>query len=170
EESQRQLEIARELAEKNKDRWSAEEEKKGNMQEDTDYHLTTSTHAREAEDEADRREEGARRAAKLKKTNSSPPDDKQERGSRTRGGKAGRKGRINKPTSMQHGFDKSAVVAKSDVVIGETIVISELANKMSVKATEVIKVMMKMGAMATINQVIDQETAQLVAEEMGHKV
>ncbi|MGU3841511.1 translation initiation factor IF-2, partial [Vibrio diabolicus] len=50
------------------------------------------------------------------------------------------------------------------------IVLSELANKMSVKATEVIKVMMKMGAMATINQVIDQETAQLVAEEMGHKV
>lgn len=170
EESKRQLEIARELAEKNKDRWSAEEEKKGNMQEDTDYHLTTSTHAREAEDEADRREEGARRAAKLKKTKLSSRDDKQERGSRTRGGKAGRKGRINKPTSMQHGFDKSAVVAKSDVVIGETIVISELANKMSVKATEVIKVMMKMGAMATINQVIDQETAQLVAEEMGHKV
>ncbi|WP_217533987.1 translation initiation factor IF-2 [Vibrio metschnikovii] len=170
EESQRQLEIARELAEKNKDRWSAEEEKKSNMQEDTDYHLTTSTHAREAEDEADRREEGARRAAKLKKTKLSSRDDKQERGSRTRGGKAGRKGRINKPTSMQHGFDKSAVVAKSDVVIGETIVISELANKMSVKATEVIKVMMKMGAMATINQVIDQETAQLVAEEMGHKV
>ncbi|MDK2618400.1 translation initiation factor IF-2 N-terminal domain-containing protein, partial [Vibrio vulnificus] len=54
-----------------------------------------------------------------------------------------------------------------------TIVVSELANKMSVKATEVIKIMMKMGAMATINQVIDQETAQLaqlVAEEMGHKV
>ena len=41
---------------------------------------------------------------------------------------------------------------------------------MAVKGTEVIKVMMKMGAMATINQVIDQETAQLVAEEMGHKV
>ncbi len=170
EESQRQLEIARELAEKNKDRWSAEEEKKGTMQEDTDYHLTTSTHAREAEDEADRREEGARRAAKAKKTKLSSRDDKQERGARTRGGKGGRKGRINKPSSMQHGFDKKAVVAKSDVVIGETIVISELANKMSVKATEVIKVMMKMGAMATINQVIDQETAQLVAEEMGHKV
>ena len=45
-----------------------------------------------------------------------------------------------------------------------------LANKMAVKGVEVIKVMMKMGAMATINQVIDQETAQLVAEEMGHKV
>ncbi|NAW70124.1 translation initiation factor IF-2 [Vibrio sp. V27_P1S3P104] len=170
EESQRQLEIARELAEKNKERWSAEEEKTGAMQEDTDYHLTTSHYAREAEDEADRREEGARRAAKAKKTKMSSRDDKQERNSRPRGGKAGRKGRIHKPTSMQHGFDKSAIVAKSDVVIGETIVVSELANKMSVKATEVIKVMMKMGAMATINQVIDQETAQLVAEEMGHKV
>lgn len=55
-------------------------------------------------------------------------------------------------------------------MIGETIVVSELANKMSVKGTEVIKTMMKMGAMATINQVIDQETAALVAEEMGHKV
>ncbi|EEX50065.1 translation initiation factor IF-2 [Pasteurella dagmatis ATCC 43325] len=55
-------------------------------------------------------------------------------------------------------------------MIGETITVAELANKMAVKATEVIKTMMKMGAMATINQVIDQETAQLVAEEMGHKV
>ena len=57
-----------------------------------------------------------------------------------------------------------------DVVIGETITVAELANKMAVKGVEVIKAMMKMGAMATINQVIDQETAQLVAEEMGHKV
>ena len=62
------------------------------------------------------------------------------------------------------------LLQKREVVIGETIVVSELANKMSVKGTEVIKTMMKMGAMATINQVIDQETAALVAEEMGHKV
>lgn len=172
EESSRQLEKARELAELNKERWSAEEEKKGDMQEDTDYHVTTSRYAREAEDEADRREEGSsRRSTKANKKKMSSRDDKQERdNSRARGGKAGRKGRISKPSSMQHGFDKSAVVAKSDVVIGETIVVSELAQKMSVKATEVIKVMMKLGAMATINQVIDQETAQLVAEEMGHKV
>ncbi|MFW3316506.1 translation initiation factor IF-2, partial [Escherichia coli] len=57
-----------------------------------------------------------------------------------------------------------------DVVIGETISVADLANKMAVKGSEVIKTMMKMGAMATINQVLDQETAQLVAEEMGHKV
>ncbi|MDV6251335.1 translation initiation factor IF-2 [Vibrio sp. EA2] len=167
EESQRQLEEARELAEKNKERWSAAEEKKGDM-EDTDYHVTTSQYAREAEDEADRKVEGGRRKKKKKPSNK---DDQARNGSRgQRGGKGGRKGKLAKPTSMQHGFDKSATVAKQDVVIGETIVLSELANKMSVKATEVIKVMMKMGAMATINQVIDQETAQLVAEEMGHKV
>ena len=166
EESQRKLEEARELAEKNKERWSAEEKKKGDM-ENTDYHVTTSRYAREAEDEADRREEASRRNKKKKKASSK--NEEQERGgrnTRTRG----RKGKLAKPASMQHGFDKTATVAKSDVVIGETIVVSELAQKMSVKGAEVIKVMMKMGAMATINQVIDQETAQLVAEEMGHKV
>ena len=170
EESQRKLEEARELAEKNKERWSAAEEKKGDM-EDTDYHVTTSRYAREAEDEADRQEEAARRKKKKTKSSTKASEDDERGGPRVqRGGKGGRKGKLSKPKSMQHGFDKTAVVAKSDVVVGETIIVSELANKMSVKATEVIKVMMKMGAMATINQVIDQETAQLVAEEMGHKV
>jgi translation initiation factor IF-2 len=169
EESQRQLDKARELAEKNQERWSAADENKGDMEEEnTDYHLTTSRYAREAEDEADRRDEGSRRA-KAKKKASARDEQRQERDMRPRGGKAGRRGRA-KPSSMQQGFDKNATVAKSDVVIGETIIVSELAQKMSVKGTEVIKVMMKMGAMATINQVIDQETAQLVAEEMGHKV
>ena len=55
-----------------------------------------------------------------------------------------------------------------DVGIGETITVAELAQKMAVKATEVIKVLMNMGVMATINQVIDQDTAVLVVEEMGH--
>ncbi|WP_163546996.1 translation initiation factor IF-2 N-terminal domain-containing protein, partial [Klebsiella pneumoniae] len=63
-----------------------------------------------------------------------------------------------------------AAAVNRDVVIGETISVADLANKMAVKGSEVIKTMMKMGAMATINQVLDQETAQLVAEEMGHKV
>ncbi|MFA6408990.1 MAG: translation initiation factor IF-2 [Gammaproteobacteria bacterium] len=56
-----------------------------------------------------------------------------------------------------------------EVSIPETITVAELAQKMFVKATEVIKALMKMGAMVTINQVIDQDTAILVAEEMGHK-
>ena len=63
-----------------------------------------------------------------------------------------------------------ALAVNRDVVIGETITVADLANKMAVKGVEVIKVMMKMGAMATINQVIDQETAQLVAEEMGDTI
>ncbi|MGF1771876.1 translation initiation factor IF-2 [Vibrio wakamikoensis] len=163
-EAARLAEEARKLAEENAARWS-EEEKKSKDNEKADYHTTTSTYAREAEDAQDRKEEKAPRRRKKK---ASPQED--NRGGRGGRNQRGRKGKLAKPTSMQHGFDKTAQVAKQDVVIGETIVLSELANKMSVKATEVIKVMMKMGAMATINQVIDQETAQLVAEEMGHKV
>ncbi|HUI98844.1 MAG TPA: translation initiation factor IF-2 [Usitatibacter sp.] len=55
-----------------------------------------------------------------------------------------------------------------DVPVPETITVGDLAHKMSVKAAEVIKVMMKMGTMATINQVLDQDTAMIVVQEMGH--
>ncbi|WP_117233650.1 translation initiation factor IF-2 [Vibrio maerlii] len=158
------VEEARKLAEENEARWTEEEKKKKEL-ENSDYHVTTSTYAREAEDAADRKEEGGRRKKKKKAAGN---DDRGGRNNQR--GKGRNRGKLAKPTSMQQGFDKTATVAKADVVIGETIVLSELANKMAVKATEVIKVMMKMGAMATINQVIDQETAQLVAEEMGHKV
>lgn len=57
-----------------------------------------------------------------------------------------------------------------EVNIGETITVAELAAQMSVKGAEVVKFMFKMGSPVTINQVLDQETAQLVAEELGHKV
>ena len=161
------VEEARKLAEENQERWSEEEKKKKEQEKSADYHVTTSTYAREAEDAADKKDEKAPRRRKKKPAPAAQPGN--NRGGRNQRGRGG-KGKLAKPTSMQQGFDKSATVAKSDVAIGETIVVSELASKMSVKATEVIKVMMKMGAMATINQVIDQETAQLVAEEMGHKV
>ena len=55
-----------------------------------------------------------------------------------------------------------------EVSVPETITVSELAQKMSIKAAEIIKVLMKMGSMVTINQVLDQETAMIVVEEMGH--
>jgi translation initiation factor IF-2 len=51
----------------------------------------------------------------------------------------------------------------------ETISVADLAHKMSIKASEVIKALMKMGQMVTINQVLDQETAMIIVEEMGHK-
>ncbi|GEA51067.1 translation initiation factor IF-2 [Vibrio inusitatus NBRC 102082] len=168
-EAEKLLEDARKLAEENAERWAKEEQSK--KTETTDYHVTTSTYAREAEDAADRRADGGGQRKKKKKKPADANANSNARGNqRNQRGQRGRKGKLAKPTSMQQGFDKTATVAKADVAIGETIVVSELANKMSVKATEVIKVMMKMGAMATINQVIDQETAALVAEEMGHKV
>src|SRR5256885_6755411 len=56
-----------------------------------------------------------------------------------------------------------------DIAVPETISVGELAHRMSVKAAEVIKALMKLGTMATINQVLDQETAMILVEEMGHK-
>ncbi|MGB5104584.1 MAG: translation initiation factor IF-2 [Steroidobacteraceae bacterium] len=66
------------------------------------------------------------------------------------------------------GFEQPTAPVKRDVQLPETITVGELANRMAVKANEVIKTMMKMGVMATINQPIDQDTAQLVVEEFGH--
>ncbi len=71
--------------------------------------------------------------------------------------------------SLTHGFALPTTPMIREVLVPETITVAELAKRMSVKAAEVIKVMMTLGAMATINQVIDQETALIVVEEMGHK-
>ena len=70
----------------------------------------------------------------------------------------------------QQQFQKPTAPVVREVTLPETITVAELAQKMAVKATEVIKSMMNMGAMVTINQVIDQDTAQLIVEEMGHTV
>lgn len=70
--------------------------------------------------------------------------------------------------SDKHKFEKPTEPIKREILIPENISISDLAQKMAIKAAEVIAVMMKMGVMATINQVIDQDTAILVVEEMGH--
>jgi len=68
----------------------------------------------------------------------------------------------------QHGFEKPVAPVVHEVEIPESIVVSELAQKMAIKGNEVVKVLFNMGAMVTINQVIDQDTATLVVEEMGH--
>jgi len=75
-----------------------------------------------------------------------------------------------KKRKKSHGFEKPVSPVVKEVSIGENIVVSELADKMSVKAVQVIKTLMGLGVMATQNQSIDQETATLVVEEMGHKV
>ena len=68
----------------------------------------------------------------------------------------------------QHAFEKPTTPIVREVVIPESITVSELAQRMSVKGTEVIKVMMNLGSMVTINQTIDRDTAAIVVEEMGH--
>ena len=68
----------------------------------------------------------------------------------------------------KHGFKKPAGKVVHDVKIPESIVVSELAQRMNVKGGEVVKQLMKMGTMATLNQSIDQDTAQLIVEELGH--
>jgi len=68
----------------------------------------------------------------------------------------------------RHGFEKPTAPVKREVAIGATVTVADLAQKLAIKATEVIKVLMNMGVMATINQAIDQDTAILVVEELGH--
>ena len=109
--------------------------------------------------QVDAQEEGGGRRRKKKKTQDKP----------VKMGK-GKKKTLSAPQSLKHGFQKPVETKNKEVRIGETISVADLANKMSVKGAEVVKVMFKMGAMATINQVIDQETAALVAEEMGRDV
>ena len=142
----------------------------------TDYNLS-SRYALEAEDEEERRNEnrgrGKNKVAKAKKERDDVKGTKNERESNRKNQKDGKFGKGKngkKGAALQQAFTKPVQVVKPDVVIGETITVAELANKMATKATEIIKAMMKMGEMVTINQVLDQETAQLVAEELGHKV
>ncbi len=77
---------------------------------------------------------------------------------------------VTAASSDEHGFTKPTAPIVHQVNLGETITVGELAQKMSVKAAEVIKVLMGLGSMVTINQVLDQETAVIVVEEMGHQV
>lgn len=83
------------------------------------------------------------------------------------GGRSG--GRRSHSDDRETNFQAPTEAIVKDVHVPETITVAELAHKMSVKASEVIKQLMKLGQMCTINQVLDQETAMIVVEEMGHK-
>ncbi len=83
-------------------------------------------------------------------------------------GKKGRRQAVAQAAENIHGFEKPTVPVVRNVDIPEAISVSELAKKLAVKAGDVIKVLMQMGTMATINQLLDQDTAILVVEEMGH--
>jgi len=103
--------------------------------------------------------------------------ENKKRGIKTRGdttlGKAGWRAPKGKnrhhDDDAQHAFNAPTEAIVYEVLVPETITVAELAHKMAVKSAEVIKTLMGMGMMVTINQVLDQETAIIVVEEMGHK-
>jgi translation initiation factor IF-2 len=99
--------------------------------------------------------------------------DRARRSSSSKRGKGGR-GRDmvsrggGSATSGPHGFSRPTAPVVREVVVGDTNAVTDLAQKMAVKGSEVVKALFKMGVMATINQTIDHDTAVLVVEELGH--
>ncbi|TKB04292.1 translation initiation factor IF-2 [Alteromonas portus] len=142
EDAKKAADEARKLAEENERRWKEEEERRKKAEAE-EVHLHSNRYAQEAEDEEDMQV---------------------ERSSRRR-----RKSKKNAGEHLKQGFNKPAAPVERVVKLGATITVGELASKLAIKSNEVIKTMMKMGEMATINQVLDQDTAVLVIEEMGHK-
>ncbi|MBQ5963443.1 translation initiation factor IF-2 [Massilia sp. ZL223] len=127
---------------------------------------------------------GDKKSIKSANVSSTWSDDAKKRGGpsvKTRGGagagaggrdgwrSGGRGGRRGHGDDRESNFQAPTEAIVKDVHVPETITVAELAHKMSVKASEVIKQLMKLGQMCTINQVLDQETAMIVVEEMGHK-
>ncbi len=110
-------------------------------------------------DDADARPRGGKNAKGGRTQNSSQDE-------RVRGGKKGKKQLKLEPN--QHAFQAPTEPVVHEVLIPETITVADLAHKMAVKGVEVVKALMKMGMMVTINQSIDQDTALIVVEELGH--
>jgi translation initiation factor IF-2 len=135
----------------------------------------TEQKAREqAEKERRQREEKSRKSAEDDK---SPRYGRQElhiagglsaRHKKGRTRSESRRRAVSTDADRKHGFELPTQPMQHEVSIGETVTVAELAQRMAVKASEVIKTMLNMGVIATINQPIDQDTAVLVIEEMGH--
>ncbi|WAG78321.1 translation initiation factor IF-2 [Metapseudomonas furukawaii] len=127
--------------------------------------------ARDEDDRRDRKHAQHRPSVKEKEKvpapRVAPRSTDEESDSYRRGGRGG-KSKLKKRN--QHGFQSPTGPIVREISIGETITVAELAAQMAVKGAEVVKFMFKMGTPVTINQVLDRETAQLVAEELGHKV
>jgi translation initiation factor IF-2 len=127
--------------------------------------------------EADKTEDkSAKKGAKGHGNKDWNDNENKKRGIKTRGdfqttqGWRGQKSKSksHKDSDAEHAFNAPTEPIVHEVLVPETISVGDLAHKMAVKASEVIKALMKMGMMVTINQVLDQDTALIVVEEMGH--
>lgn len=165
EEAQRKAEEARLAEEQAKRKAEAEAKSKADEPKAAPVHRTADKKPAQNANNDDRR--GTGRKERGKKPAAKGRNERGGRDDRNRRGKPARKP-MRTSSSNEHGFKEPTARQVHEVAIPESITVADLAKKMSVKAAEVIKVMFKMGAMATINQVIDQDTAILVVEEMGH--
>ncbi|MGV6825615.1 MAG: translation initiation factor IF-2 [bacterium] len=170
---------AKKRAEEEAERQAAEEAKK---KAEDEARAAAEAEALKREQEQARAQREANRPAKQpqRKQKTQPKtDDRSRRGRKELHVSADKSGRRRKPgkgkqrqpiinQDQEHGFQKPTKPVVHDVEIPGTITVADLAQRMSIKAAEVIKELMKMGMMVTINQPIDQDTAALVVEEMGH--
>ncbi|MEJ2680248.1 MAG: translation initiation factor IF-2 [Gammaproteobacteria bacterium] len=95
--------------------------------------------------------------------------EEEKRTKRSRRSAVRHRAKLAKQLSVTHGFTQPTAPIVREVRVGDTIVVSDLANQMSVKAVEVVRQLMKLGVMTTSTKLIDRDTAILVVEEMGHK-
>ena len=173
-----ELKVAEELA-----RRKAEEQSR----KDAEERVQQEAAKRQAEDEERKREEDRTRKvaeeqrrrdqekSRAKATKARPTTRYGRKELHVAGGAAARRRksasrvrRTSSQTSTEHGFSRPTAPVTREIAIPEAIVVADLAKLMAVKAGEVIKVLMQMGMMVTINQPLDQDTAILVVEEMGH--
>ena len=165
----REAEAARKAAEE-AHRQEEEREKVAQLQKEAVVSAVAAAPAPSAPAAADKRPK--RGAGKDKATKYGRKElhvDASKSGRRKKKGRGARRTAVT-AASGEHAFEKPTAPIVREVAIPESITVAELAQRMAVKAAEVIKVMMNMGTMATINQVLDQETAGIVVEEMGHTV
>ena len=181
------VEDAKRSAEEQERKTRQEEEAKRKQEQESQARADVERRRAEADARRESDEEDRRQRAALPKGKPVPPgaaavvDDKHTKYGRAElhvaheisGRRKKKPGKAKTAVSVQleakHGFEKPVAPQVREVAIPETITVGELAQRMAVKANEVIKVMMNMGAMATINQILDQETAAIVVDEMGHK-
>jgi translation initiation factor IF-2 len=169
------------------DRERLEEENRRRSDEENRKRSAEEEARRQAEVQAREQSERERKAAtaaaaKPAKATRDPVDDKATRYGRQelhivgdvssrhkkKKSRDGRRRAMGPDTDAKHGFEMPTARVVREVPVTEAMTVGELAQKMAVKATEVIKTLMNMGVMATINQTIEQDTAVLVVEEMGH--
>ncbi len=160
----------------------AEEESRRKAEEEEEQRKRTA-----AEDQARKNAEEARRAAQEKERERAAQEKMRSAGKRggrapatstlhvadgaagrRRSKKRSRRRSVAVNVDSQHGFERPTEPVVREIEIPETITVSDLSQRMALKSTEVIRTLMNMGMMVTINQVIDQDTATLVVEELGH--